>query len=349
MTKKDQSRYCSNLLNGFATVESYNPGALWRNCTSNPLQGLDFLGEPFDVVFAQGVQAKGRHGVYEFERLEEKLFRADVKAWIHQQQAGLAKDISKTVSYGDLARIAEQVLQGDPEDLLETIAEEIAARVISLPGVRIVEVTVYKPEAPLNVSFREVGVSIKRVSNLLARPTQTLNHSGLRLSVPVQAEAIVACGSNLGKRKYNICRGIELLNNTPGVEVVKVAPMMETKAIIEAGAAAQRNYKNTVALIRTTLSPLEFLLCLQQIEVQLGRKRVERWGARTLDLDVVTYKCNEEEIISEDPQLTLPHPRARERDFVLKPWLGLDPQAEIIGQPVLQLLQGIKNETHLHS
>ena len=141
-------------------------------------------------------------------------------------------------------------------------------------------------------------------------------------------QAVVALGANLGDREATMRSAIAELRRLPLVEEVRVSDAVESVALKpegpDAGAPA---YLNAVALVTTRLAPSLLLAFLQAIETRHGRERHERWGDRTLDLDLIAYG----DVISGDAVITLPHPRAAERDFVLVPWLSLDPDAELPG------------------
>jgi 2-amino-4-hydroxy-6-hydroxymethyldihydropteridine diphosphokinase len=123
-----------------------------------------------------------------------------------------------------------------------------------------------------------------------------------------EIRAYIGLGSNLGDRDANIRRALDLLRQTPGIRVVQISQLEETTPI----GPAQPTYLNGVAAVETTLSPLALLDRLQQIEECLGRVRTERWGARTIDLDILHY--GQERILH--PRLTVPHPQIPNRDFV---------------------------------
>jgi 2-amino-4-hydroxy-6-hydroxymethyldihydropteridine diphosphokinase len=104
------------------------------------------------------------------------------------------------------------------------------------------------------------------------------------------------------------------------------------------GGPPQPDYLNAVLLIQTGLPPRDLLDKLHGVEAGFGRVRAERFGPRTLDIDIISYDGQ----VSDDPVLTLPHPRAHERVFVLLPWSDLDPGAELPGHgPVAGLLAGL--------
>jgi 2-amino-4-hydroxy-6-hydroxymethyldihydropteridine diphosphokinase len=147
--------------------------------------------------------------------------------------------------------------------------------------------------------------------------------------------AVVALGANLGDRLATLQSALDDLAGFEGVRLREVSPIVET---VPVGGPHQPDYLNAVLLVETTLSPLELLAACQQVENEHGRTRTVRWGARTLDLDVITYDA----LIAATPELSLPHPRAGERAFVLDPWLAVDPEAALPtpegGVPVAELL-----------
>lgn len=140
--------------------------------------------------------------------------------------------------------------------------------------------------------------------------------------------AVIALGANLGAREQTIAEAILDLGRLPLTTLVAAADPIESVAVTLGGPDADApRYLNTVALIDTRLAPTLLLGYLHAIEGRHGRERRERWGSRTLDLDIIAYG----DVRSDAPSLVLPHPRAAERDFVLDPWLSLDPDAVLPG------------------
>ncbi|MDQ1727379.1 MAG: 2-amino-4-hydroxy-6-hydroxymethyldihydropteridine diphosphokinase [Frankiaceae bacterium] len=149
------------------------------------------------------------------------------------------------------------------------------------------------------------------------------------------ARAVVAAGSNLGDRAATLARGLQLLSVHPQVSVVAVSPVYETDPV---GGPAQDDFLNLVALVDTDVPARTFLGLLHVIEAACDRERGERWGPRTLDLDLIAYDA----LVSAEPGLLLPHPRAHERAFVLRPWADLAPEARLPGRgTVRDLLAGL--------
>lgn len=140
--------------------------------------------------------------------------------------------------------------------------------------------------------------------------------------------AVVAMGANLGDRAATIGAALDRLASVDGVAVIAVSSLVETVAIRPDGPDdTHPNYLNGVAIVDTTLSAPSLLAVLHAIEDDHGRTRTERWGDRTLDLDLIVFGD-----LVEDGNLVVPHPRAHERSFVLGPWLEIDPDGVIPGR-----------------
>ncbi|MER7448284.1 2-amino-4-hydroxy-6-hydroxymethyldihydropteridine diphosphokinase [Microbacterium sp. NPDC097977] len=144
-----------------------------------------------------------------------------------------------------------------------------------------------------------------------------------------EAVAVVAFGANLGDREATIRAAADRIARLPLVSGVRLSPLFETVALRLDGPDPEApGYVNAVALVTTRLAPSILLGMLHAVEDEHGRERHERWGDRTLDLDLIAYGDES----ADDERLQLPHPRAAERLFVLEPWLALDPDAELPGR-----------------
>ncbi|MGV2826450.1 2-amino-4-hydroxy-6-hydroxymethyldihydropteridine diphosphokinase [Myxosarcina sp. GI1(2024)] len=129
----------------------------------------------------------------------------------------------------------------------------------------------------------------------------------------------IALGSNLGDSLNTLNSSLALLNETPGIDLEATSSWYQTKPV--GTPTAQPDYLNGCALLQVEQTPEELLAILQAIELQFGRVRSERWGARTLDLDLLLY----DNLILNLPQLTIPHPRMKDRAFVLIPLAEIAP------------------------
>ena len=149
---------------------------------------------------------------------------------------------------------------------------------------------------------------------------------------------VLAVGSNLGDRVGTLQGCVQAIGGLGDTDVLAISPVYETAPV---GGPAQPDYLNAVLIISTSLPPRDLLAATQGIEAEFGRVRTpgaERFGPRTLDIDVIGYADE----ISADPVLTLPHPRAHERAFVLAPWHDVEAGATLPGRgPVAGLLAGL--------
>ena len=148
--------------------------------------------------------------------------------------------------------------------------------------------------------------------------------------------AVIAFGANLDDREATIAAAVREIAEASGVELVAVSPVYETAAIKHHGVDADApRYLNGVVVVETLLEPHALLDLLQRIELEHGRVRTEHWGDRTLDLDLIDVAG----VVLDDERLTLPHPRAWQRAFVLAPWLDVDPEAELTGRGPIAALR----------
>ena len=326
------------------------------------------------IIALKGLGALANHGVYDFERDRNQRFSADIVMWV--ETAGATDDIAATVSYADIADEAMAVLTGTAVDLIETLAETIAARVMSHEGVVGTEVTVHKPDAPIDHPFADVSVTVRagqtdamplslslkgiyeaEDGSVLTGEIEAYGHAqapspaeqeqsgALPTRRDVQAahaapahdatrpehlrsrRVVLAIGGNLGDVPVTLMHTVEALSYMEGFQIDDVSPIMRTKPVLAPGQAPQPDYWNAVVVGSAIATPDELFAQTSRIERELGRERHERWGARTVDIDIIQI----EGLASSDPVLTLPHPRAKERAFVLAPWLLCEPDAVLEG------------------
>jgi 2-amino-4-hydroxy-6-hydroxymethyldihydropteridine diphosphokinase len=151
------------------------------------------------------------------------------------------------------------------------------------------------------------------------------------------SEAWIALGGNLGDREDHFAHAIKLLGDHSGVSIERGSPVYETPPI---GPAGQERYWNAVIEVKTSLDPAYLLASCLEVERKLGRMRDVRWGPRTIDLDVLLFG----ELVVDDPELTLPHPRLHERAFALRPLADLVPRKSLGGKTVIQWLGEVSED-----
>jgi 2-amino-4-hydroxy-6-hydroxymethyldihydropteridine diphosphokinase len=134
-------------------------------------------------------------------------------------------------------------------------------------------------------------------------------------------KAVIALGANIGDPKSQMDLAVAMLREA--LEVVAVSEYLSTKPVSD---IEQPDYLNAICIAESELPALDLLSVLHGIEKTLGRERLEKWGPRTIDLDLIQYGS----LLSSADELKLPHPRAHERRFVLEPWVSIDPEAILL-------------------
>ena len=284
-----------------------------------------------DQIRLTGVRAVGKHGVLDFEHERAQTFVVDTTLFLDLAPAGHSDDLHDTVDYGAIAKGIVAIIEGDHVDLIEKLADRIASMILEYPAVARTQVTVHKPSAPIVVPFDDVSVTVER-SRETASAASQVHH------------AVIAMGGNQGDMVATLRDAVRSIDGLASTQVTGVSPLYRTDAWGMPDGTPE--FHNAVVSVNTRLSALELLRGLQRIEAEHGRVRTDHWTSRTLDLDIIDFDGQE----SDDPDLTLPHPRAWQRAFVLRPWLALEPDAELQGEhagSVAQLLHESTDRDHI--
>ncbi|MEY4557848.1 MAG: 2-amino-4-hydroxy-6-hydroxymethyldihydropteridine diphosphokinase [Actinomycetota bacterium] len=147
-------------------------------------------------------------------------------------------------------------------------------------------------------------------------------------AVGLKTRAILALGGNLGDRVQTIREAVLQIDSHPDISVKRQSGLYESFAMTSKGIdQSEPNYLNGVIEVSTSLKPKALLKALNEVESYFGRVRLERWAARTLDIDIISFGSE----LIETKSLIIPHPRAFERAFVLVPWAELDPDSVLPG------------------
>lgn len=249
-----------------------------------------------NLILIRGLEVKACHGVLDFEKTQPQPFIFDVDMLSDFYGAFKSDSVNDTVNYASACALIEKTATKNCYNLIEKLAYECALTLAEVYRLKGVKVTVYKPEAPVNQKFSSVGVTVK-----LKRVT-----------------AYLSLGSSEGDKKAYLDTAIEKLNKTRGIRVKRVSSYIKTAPY---GGVAKGEFLNCAAEIETLLPPHALLGEIHKTEEECGRVRKERWGDRTLDIDIVFYG---REIIS-DSRLTVPHPDYFNREFVLVPMREIAP------------------------
>ena len=272
-----------------------------------------------DTITLTGLAISACHGVLDFEKQIPQPFVVDLSLEADLAPAGRSDDLTASLSYADVAARVVEVASGEPVDLIETLAERIADAGLEWAFVEAVDVMVRKPHAPAGVPFTPT-------TGVMAGPAVSVRRERRRA-------VVIAMGTNLGRRVATMRSALESLRALDGLDVVHVSPLVETDPV---GGVEQPDYLNAVVVGFTRLTGEHLLAELHRIEAEHGRRRDVRWGARTLDLDIISLGTpgESDEVraggerdgvtagaaeAAKSP-LALPHPRAHERAFVVVPW-----------------------------
>lgn len=288
-----------------------------------------------DRIELRGLTVRGNHGVFDFEKRDGQDFVIDVTLYTSVARAAATDDLAETIHYGELAEDVAGIVENNTFDLIETLAERIADHCLSL--CEHVEVVVHKPSAPIQRTFDDVRIRVerRRVDSAAASVREHARAAdaprGSGDTAEGETEAYLNLGANLGDAADTLDQAVAALDRHPDITVTRRSSLFRTAPW---GGVDQADFLNLGVLVTTTLSALELLSVAQGIEVACGRTRELRWGPRTLDIDLIRFGDEDGEQHSRSPRLTLPHPHAHERAFVLAPW------AELVGDTLIDTPQG---------
>ena len=250
-----------------------------------------------DKIHIKDLEIIGFHGAIPEEKVLGQKFVLSFELDVDLRQAGKNDDLTKTVHYGELAQKVEEEFTKTSYDLIEKAAEEICEFVLlNYPLVKKVKLLLKKPWAPTRKHVEYVAVEIERKWN----------------------KVYIAAGSNLGDKEETLKEAIYIIDKRKDCVVTKVSNFYTTDPV---GYEDQDQFVNCVFEINTLQTPSELMDTLLEVEKDFKRERIIRWGPRTLDLDIILYN----DIISYDEHILIPHPRAHERQFVMKPMCDINP------------------------
>ena len=250
-----------------------------------------------DKIHIKDLEIIGFHGAIPEEKVLGQKFVLSFELDVDLRQAGKNDDLTKTVHYGELAQKVEEEFTKTSYDLIEKAAEEICEFVLlNYPLVKKVKLLLKKPWAPTRKHVEYVAVEIERKWN----------------------KVYIAAGSNLGDKEETLKEAIDKIDKRKDCVVTKVSNFYTTDPV---GYEDQDQFVNCVFEINTLQTPSELMDTLLEVEKDFKRERIIRWGPRTLDLDIIFYN----DIISYDEHILIPHPRAHERQFVMKPMCDINP------------------------
>lgn len=239
----------------------------------------------------------GYHGVMSEEKTLGQKFLISVELLLNSSYTSYNDDIQSVVNYYEVCKLIEKITTTEKFNLIETLAETLAERIlIEFYKIHSVKVRVSKPNAPIPMHISNVSVEISRAWHT----------------------SYISLGSNMGDKKQYLNNAIKDIAQNPLCRVMSISEFIDTKPV---GNIPQDDFLNACICIETLYSPHELLEMLHNIENKAGRKRIIKWGPRTLDLDIIFF----DDLIISDGMLTIPHTEMQNRFFVLQPLKEIAP------------------------
>lgn len=270
----------------------------------------------YDEIHIEDLEIYARHGVFPEETKLGQRFIVSVTMYTNTRKAGTRDELECSIDYGFVSHFITEFMQENTYKLIEAAAENLVeALLFQYPLLAGVTLELKKPWAPIGLPLKYASVKISRFWH----------------------KAYIGLGSNLGDKKAYLDGAIEALNRINGCRVEKVSNYLVTEPY---GGVEQDDFLNACALVKTLLSPEEFLDALHEIEKEAHRERIVRWGPRTLDLDILLY----DSMVMETEDLIIPHIEMHLRDFVLKPLSEIAPNLRhpVYKKTVLQMLEELQ-------
>lgn len=269
-----------------------------------------------DKVVVKDLEVFAYHGVFAEEKKLGQKFLITLELSLSTREAGISGDLGKSVHYGELCHKVEEEFKKESYDLIETACEKTCKFILKeYELIDSVKMILKKPWAPIHRSLDTVWIEIERKWN----------------------KAYIAYGSNMGNKEKFIQEALEKINESGHTKVIKESTLITTEPW---GYEEQDEFLNGACEIKTLLTPRELMKFLLEVEQELKRERVIKWGPRTIDLDIIFY----EDLITEDEEVTLPHPRMHLREFVLEPLNEIAPYKihPLYRKRVFELLEEVR-------
>ncbi|MGG7162144.1 2-amino-4-hydroxy-6-hydroxymethyldihydropteridine diphosphokinase [Clostridium ihumii] len=272
-----------------------------------------------DKIYIKDLEVFANHGYFEEEKSLGQKFILTMEVDLDLSKAGNDDDLNNTVHYGILCDEIEKEFTRKSYDLIEKASEELIKFIMfKYDEIKTVRLELKKPWAPVKKHLDYVSIKMERTWH----------------------EAIIAVGSNMGDKKKNILDAFSSINNSNHTKILEIANYYETEPW---GYEAQDKFLNTAIKVKTILSPKKLMRYLLDVELEMKRERIIKYGPRTLDLDIIFY----DDIVSYDKDIIIPHPRMEERIFVLDPLCDIVPYKvhPILNKRVVELKDNLLQES----
>ncbi len=266
-------------------------------------------------IFIKDLELFGYHGVHDFEKEEGQPFIFNITVIFSKDN--LEDSLEKTINYSNIIKIIKDVNRKHKFNLIETLAKVISEKILKLSiFIEKVIVNIKKPDAPIKEKFNSVGIEFTEKNNFLKGKN-----------------CYLSLGSNIGNREQNLREAINKISEHRSIFIKKLSSIYKTEPMYEKN---QEFFYNMVILAKVgNINPFEFLGFLKSIEYGQGRRIKKRYGPRIIDIDIIYW----ESFKIDSKFLTIPHPKYRERNFVLLPLKEVNPNFKIDGVKIDQYLK----------
>ncbi|HHT25161.1 MAG TPA: 2-amino-4-hydroxy-6-hydroxymethyldihydropteridine diphosphokinase [Clostridiaceae bacterium] len=252
-------------------------------------------------IIMKDLQFKSHIGVFDFEKEQGQKFAVDLILDLGYIEAAEQDDLEKTVNYAAIFQLLENYFEKSKVDLLEFACGEIIQEILKFDSrILNVDLTLKKPQAPIAGDFAYMAVRQQRK-----------RYNLVYLSI----------GSNLNDPVKQLDDAVNFLQQIPGISHFRCSSYIATKPW---GKTDQPDFFNAATEFIYQGTPFELLRACQNIENKMGRNRIEKWGPRLIDIDIIFFG----DLEINHPELVIPHPYFRERDFVMDPIMELKRQAK---------------------
>ncbi|MDU7140281.1 MAG: 2-amino-4-hydroxy-6-hydroxymethyldihydropteridine diphosphokinase [Finegoldia magna] len=271
-----------------------------------------------DYLLVKDLEIYANHGVFQSEKELGQKFLVTLRMGYNMKKGATSNNLEDSIHYGILSKEVYDYFRSESIDLIETVAYKLVEFIFEkYKIVQEISVEIKKPWAPINLPLDTVKVTINRKKR----------------------RYFLGIGSNIGNKQEYVDSAIDTLKSIKSIELKRVSEMYITKAW---GKTDQEDFLNCAVEIESYEEPEDLLNITQKIEQDLGRERHEKWGPRTIDIDILF--CDGEIIYTDD--LKIPHPYVQDRKFVLEP---LNDFAEFFIHPVFhktlkQLLEELESK-----
>lgn len=270
-----------------------------------------------DFIKIKDLEVYANHGLFEEEKKLGQKFLISVEIGMSFRDCAIEKNLNRSIDYGKLSHELYNFFRDETEDLVETLGYKLTKFIFDNYEIaKSVDLEIKKPWAPINLPLDSASIRCTKK----------------------RRNYYIGIGTNLGDRENYIKSALKMMEES-GLKILKKASIIETKAW---GKTDQGDFLNTVIVVSSYEDPLDLLHILQKIEIDLGRVRHEKWGKRTIDLDILFI---DREIYYTD-ELIVPHPYIAEREFVLESLNEIMPNYfhPILNKKISELYKESKDE-----